>query len=127
MTHSGSHKSFRPLCVATFRFNHLVNGLNPFGYHLVNVLAHGVATWLFTSLCRDIMGHGKNVAVWAAGLTFAVHPVHVEAVAGVVGRADVLACIFFVLSFKAYRRHVAARSKYAAAVNLKNEIGRAHV
>ncbi|CAH1993199.1 unnamed protein product [Acanthoscelides obtectus] len=37
-----------------------------------------------------------------AGLLFAVHPVHTEAVTGIVGRADVLACIFFLLSLLAY-------------------------
>lgn len=36
---------------------------------------------------------------------FAAHPVHTEAVSGVVGRADILACLFFLLSFISYRRY----------------------
>ncbi len=46
---------------------------------------------------------------WLAALLFAVHPVHTEAVAGVVGRADVLAAVFFLGSVLAYARHVGAR------------------
>jgi hypothetical protein len=39
-----------------------------------------------------------SLAVWISGLLFALHPVHVEAVAGIVGRADILAGIFFLLA-----------------------------
>merc|ERR1712038_2061754 len=40
----------------------------------------------------------SSFTVWITGLLFAIHPVHVEAVAGVVGRADILSGIFFLLS-----------------------------
>ena len=36
MNSSESHKSYRPLCVATFRLNYMLHGLQPMGYHLVN-------------------------------------------------------------------------------------------
>ncbi|KAK2841981.1 hypothetical protein Q5P01_012181 [Channa striata] len=44
LTHSGSHKSYRPLCTLSFRLNHAVGGLEPWGYHLVNVAFHGAVT-----------------------------------------------------------------------------------
>jgi hypothetical protein len=37
-----SHKSYRPLCVLTFRWNYAVHELDPVGYHLVNVILHGI-------------------------------------------------------------------------------------
>lgn len=40
-----------------------------------------------------------------AGLLFAVHPIHSEAVASIVGRADLLACLFTQLAFLAYMEH----------------------
>ena len=40
----------------------------------------------------------SSLTVWITGILFAIHPVHVEAVAGVVGRADILSGIFFLLS-----------------------------
>lgn len=42
-----SHKSYRPLCVLTFRWNYLLHGLEPFGYHLVNVLLHCIASSIY--------------------------------------------------------------------------------
>ncbi|XP_063732645.1 protein O-mannosyl-transferase TMTC2 isoform X2 [Eleginops maclovinus] len=103
LTHSGSHKSYRPLCTLSFRLNHAAGGLEPWGYHLVNVALHGAVTGLFTSLARLLLGGG----LWSllAGLLFASHPIHTEAVAGVVGRADEGAALFFLLSLLCYMRH----------------------
>ena len=73
-----SHKSYRPLCVATFRLNYMLHELQPMGYHLVNVLLHGVVCYLYVQLCGVIFSE-----VWPAliaGLLFAVHPIHTEAV-----------------------------------------------
>ncbi|XP_020604755.1 transmembrane and TPR repeat-containing protein 2-like [Orbicella faveolata] len=100
LTHSGSHKSYRPLCVATFRINYYIGALNPFGYHLVNVLLHSAVCWLVVVLSYVFLhAHFPSLV---AGLLFAVHPIHTEAVTGVVGRADVEACFFFIASFLAY-------------------------
>ena len=74
-----SHKSYRPLCVATFRLNYLLHELQPMGYHLVNVLLHGAVCYLYVQLCGVVF----SGAVWPAlmaGLLFAVHPIHTEAV-----------------------------------------------
>ena len=76
----GSHKSYRPLTVATFRLNYLLHGLEPMGYHLANVLLHGTVCFLYVQLCALVFG---REAVWPslmAGLLFAVHPIHTEAV-----------------------------------------------
>uniref|UniRef100_UPI0037E82CCF protein O-mannosyl-transferase TMTC2 n=1 Tax=Semicossyphus pulcher TaxID=241346 RepID=UPI0037E82CCF len=107
LTHSGSHKSYRPLCTLSFRLNHAVGGLEPWGYHLVNVAVHGAVTGLFTCLARLLLGGG----LWSllAGLLFASHPIHTEAVAGVVGRADEGAALFFLLSLLCYIRHCKLR------------------
>jgi hypothetical protein len=107
MSHPDSHKSFRPLTVMTFRLNHLVHGLDVVGYHVVNVILHAVCSWLFMAVCDlilpDATAAGSNLS-FAAGILFASHPIHTEAVAGLVGRADTMACMFFMLSFIAYAR-----------------------
>ena len=54
LTHSGSHKSYRPLCVLTFRLNYMMGGLEPWGYHLGNVLAHTANTAVFTWFCATL-------------------------------------------------------------------------
>ncbi len=78
MNIEGSHKSYRPLCVATFRLNYLWGELEPMSYHLVNILLHGVVCYLYVTLVSLVMS-----SVWPAliaGLLFAVHPIHTEAV-----------------------------------------------
>ncbi|XP_057381261.1 protein O-mannosyl-transferase TMTC2-like [Daphnia carinata] len=111
LTHSGSHKSYRPLCVLSFRFNHWLHELQPAGYHLFNVLLHCAATALFTLLARSLLPPKAELATAVAGCLFAAHPIHTEAVAGIVGRADVGAAVFFILAFLSYRRYTTARSK----------------
>ena len=73
-----SHKSYRPLTVATFRLNYMLHELQPLGYHLVNVLLHSAVCYLYVLLCGVVFSD-----VWPAliaGLLFAVHPIHTEAV-----------------------------------------------
>jgi len=80
---------FRPVTLATFAIQHALHGLWPVGYHLVNVLLHAAVSWLVWRLAQRL--HASDGAALAAGLLFAVHPVHAEAVSGVVGRAELLA------------------------------------
>ncbi|KAM4036107.1 protein O-mannosyl-transferase TMTC2 isoform 1-T1 [Anomaloglossus baeobatrachus] len=108
LTHSGSHKSYRPLCTLSFRLNYVFGGLEPWSYHLVNILLHSAVTGLFTHLCKALFGSGCWTLL--AGLLFAAHPIHTEAVAGIVGRADVGAGLFFLLSLLCYVKHCSTRS-----------------
>ncbi|KAL4232631.1 Protein O-mannosyl-transferase tmtc2 [Mactra antiquata] len=98
-----SHKSYRPLTVLTFRLNHWLFGLNSCSFHVVNVCLHVMVTALLVYTCRHVIGLGEKCSC-IAGLLFAVHPIHAEAVTGIVGRADVLAALFYLLSFIAYSR-----------------------
>lgn len=175
MENSGSHKSYRPLTTLSFRLNFLLSGLNPWPYHLTNVLLHTLTTWLFVHVARlvfcsksclylntlcnlntnssqvvtsrtnnnnhsanngpfpshhhhhstKISGGGscqrkgrftevtssRNLAVLLSSLLFALHPIHTEAVAGLVGRADVGCTAFALLSFISYINFVKFRDK----------------
>ncbi len=68
---------------------------------------HCCVTALFTAFCRPLLGGGP----WSllAGLLFASHPIHTEAVAGVVGRADVGAAFCFLLSLICYAQYCRLR------------------
>ena len=86
MSDPTSHKSYRPLCVLTFRLNYMLHGLEPWGYHAFNVLLHTLCTLLFWCLCRcvvfrsNIVGTDSSLLSWQAAALFAVHPIHTEAV-----------------------------------------------
>src|SRR5467141_4843209 len=84
---------FRPVTFATLAFNEAVNGGKPFGFHLFILMLHAAVTWLLYLLLLAFLRtspHAKTVALVAA-LLFAVHPIHTEAVASVVGPAELLA------------------------------------
>jgi len=103
MTDDTSHKSYRPLTILSFRWNFCVGGMNPRGYHLVNVVLHGVVSVLFAFVARRYLNNSAETTLFSAVL-FAIHPIHTEAVAGIVGRADILATLFFLLCFASYHR-----------------------
>jgi len=82
---------YRPLVIASYALNYAVHGLHPRGYHVVNVLLHAVACVLLFFLIRALFEDHRLAAV--AALAFAVHPVHTEVVAGIVGRAEIMALV----------------------------------
>ena len=59
--------------------NYAIHGLNPFGYHAVNVVLHGVVCLLYVFMCEAV-AFKSDVRAFLAGLLFATHPVHTEAV-----------------------------------------------
>jgi tetratricopeptide (TPR) repeat protein len=93
---------YRPLTIASFAINRAVTGPGAPGFHLVNVLLHGaVAALVWFALRRAGTHYGTALL---GGLLFAVHPIHTEAVAGVAGRAELLAALFVVGAWIAHRR-----------------------
>ncbi|XP_067907107.1 protein O-mannosyl-transferase TMTC1 isoform X2 [Heterodontus francisci] len=105
MGDNSSHKSYRPLCILTFKLNILLGGMTPLYFHVVNVGLHCAVTSLLLYTCDKAVFRDRRLAFLAAVL-FAVHPVHTEAVTGIVGRADLLACVLFLLAFLSYLRSV---------------------
>ncbi|XP_030094040.1 protein O-mannosyl-transferase TMTC1 [Serinus canaria] len=105
MSENTSHKSYRPLCVLTFKLNILLAGMNPLYFHAVNVILHCLVTLVLMYTCDKAVFKDCRLA-FVTALFFAVHPIHTEAVTGIVGRADVLACLLFLLAFLSYNRSV---------------------
>ncbi|XP_034791993.1 protein O-mannosyl-transferase TMTC1 isoform X4 [Pan paniscus] len=103
MAENTSHKSYRPLCVLTFKLNIFLTGMNPFYFHAVNIILHCLVTLVLMYTCDKTVFKNRGLA-FVTALLFAVHPIHTEAVAGIVGRADVLACLLFLLAFLSYNR-----------------------
>ncbi len=93
---------YRPLVLVSFALNYAAGGLNPFGYHLANLLLHlGVCCALF-ALARQL--DLSRAAALAASTLFAVHPLHTEAVTGIVGRAELLMTLGVLLAVTWYLR-----------------------
>lgn len=93
---------YRPLSVETYRLQHSLHGLWAPGYHAVNIALHVGVTLLLVLSARRLGLPGPGP--WIAGLLFAVMPIHVEAVAGIVGRAELLAAGFMLAGLLAAER-----------------------
>ena len=91
---------YRPLTALTFAANWSLGGGSPHPFHVLNILLHAATCAVVFLLARRLLGASAGLV---AGLLFAVHPVHVEAVANIVGRAEVLSTLFAVLSVLCYQ------------------------
>lgn len=79
-------------------------GLNAGGHHFTNLALHTIAILLLFAVMRQMTG-----ALWRSAFVaaiFAIHPLHVESVAWVAERKDVLSGVFFMLTLGAYVRYV---------------------
>jgi len=91
---------YYPFVFTSFWIEHALFGLRPFVFHLTNVLLHLVNAWLLWKLLARL---GMPGAGFAAAL-FALHPLHVESVAWVTERKNVMSGAFYLLAFLAYLR-----------------------
>ena len=92
---------YRPVTLISFALDWAASGGNPHYFHTVNIVLHVFVTLLVFLLARKYM---SELAAGIAAMLFAVHPVHVEAVASVVGRAEVLATLFALGAVLMYRK-----------------------
>ena len=100
--------NWHPLTVWSHMLDCQLFGLNPWGHHLTSVLLHAVNTGLVFLLLRRLTG-----ALWRSVLVAALfgwHPLHVESVAWVSERKDVLSGFFGLLALMAYARYAEVQS-----------------
>ena len=95
---------YRPVVSASYAIDYAIWGLDPYGYHLTNVIIHIIACLLLFKILSALFWRYKyrNLFSLFATLIFAVHPIHTEAVSWVSGRTDSLVTLFFFASFLCY-------------------------
>jgi lipoprotein NlpI len=129
--------NWHPLTMVSHAVDYALWGLNPMGHHLTSIILHALNTGLVFMLGIRLAGSagrgpgrvctgGKAIVTGlAAALLFGLHPLHVESVAWVSERKDVLSALFFLLSLLAYLRYAtgvrggsSGRLNYAASLVL---------
>ncbi len=103
--HAGN---WHPLTTLSHMLDCGLYGLNAGGHHATNVVLHTIAALLLFRVLQQMTGALWKSAIVAA--LFAVHPLHVESVAWVSERKDVLSAVFFFLMLDAYVRYARAPS-----------------
>jgi Tfp pilus assembly protein PilF len=89
---------YRPVVFLTFLLDQAFGRGQAYWFHLTVVAWHTLVTGLVYLLARQLLGRRFFVEAGVAALLFAVHPVHVESVAWIAGRSDVIATAFVVLA-----------------------------
>jgi protein O-mannosyl-transferase len=114
--------NWHPLTWISHAFDYAVWGLNPFGHHLTNIILHAINTYLVILLAIRLIDTAQGralqegtvttknerttlIAAGVAGFLFGLHPLHVESVAWVAERKDLLCALFFLLSIIAYIKY----------------------
>lgn len=129
-----------PLTLISHAIDYALWGLNPLGHHLSNIVLHAANTFIVVLLLMKLLDmsnclnftstgvavesiHARNrnnlaglIAAGVAGLLFGLHPLHVEPVAWVSGRKDLLCGLFFLLSIMAYSNYAATRMGVATSL-----------
>ena len=115
---------YKPLVWASYSLDYLFWGLNPFGFHLSNLLFHALNAILLYPIILGV-GRGRvqpGPAVFAV-LFFSLHPLRVESVSWVTARKDVLFSFFYLLSLLSYLRYVEGRKRIRDRIRKKNWSG----
>jgi tetratricopeptide (TPR) repeat protein len=104
--------NWHPLTMISYALDYALWGLNPLGYHLENVILHTVNTALVAVLSlrlitvvRPLSAPAAFAAAAVPALLFGIHPLHVESVAWISERKDVLCAMFFLSSILFYLRY----------------------
>ena len=105
-----------PVTWLTFSLDYVIWGMNPFGYHLGNVLLHAATAAVFYVVAWRLLRLALTTAPpWAitagaivSALFFAVHPLRVESVAWITERRDALSGLFYLFTVLAYLKACAA-------------------
>ncbi len=97
-------KYYRPIVSASYAIDYSIWGLNPYGFHLTNIIIHCIASLLLFRIFQILFWRYKyrNLFSLLSTLIFVVHPIHTEAVSWISGRTDSLVTVFFFGAFLCY-------------------------
>ncbi len=99
--------NWHPLTMISLMMDCQFFGPGPWGHHFINLLLHAVNTSLVFLVFRQMTGAFWRS--WVVAALFGWHPLHVESVAWLAERKDVLSTLFWLLALWMYFRYVAAR------------------
>ena len=102
--------NYHPLTMLSLAINYAISGLDAGSYHLFNLAFHLINVYLVFRLAR-LLSRGNSTIAFVTSLLFALHPMHVESVAWISERKDVLYALFFIAGLISYTRWIDTGSK----------------
>ncbi len=130
--------NWHPFTWVSHALDYAIWGLNPLGHHLTSIVLHSINTFLVIILAVKLLEMWKEnltknqgftsldergvlIAASVTGLLFGLHPLHVESVAWVSERKDLLCALFFLLSIIAYVNHAEKENVETSGYRLINK------
>ncbi len=100
---------YHPLVTLSFAVDYFLFGLNPFGYHLTNITLHAINCILVFYFLMNLFPGSRGVSFFIS-ILFAIHPLHIESVAWISGRKDLLYVLFYLLGLLTYLNYCKTKS-----------------
>jgi tetratricopeptide (TPR) repeat protein len=102
--------NYHPLTMFSLALNFAISGENEWSYHLFNIIFHLVNCFLVYRLAF-LLSKSNPLIAFVTSLLFAIHPLHVESVAWISERKDVLYALFFIAGHISYTKYIDTSSK----------------
>jgi len=102
--------NIHPLTMFTLFINYLISADNAWSYHLFNLIFHLINCFLVFRLAMAL-SKGNTIISFTTAILFGIHPVHVESVAWVSERKDVLYALFFIAGLVSYTKYADTNSR----------------
>lgn len=102
--------NYHPLTMLSLWVNYLLSGENALSYHLFNLIFHLINCFLVFRLVM-LLSRNKTIIAFTTAILFGIHPMHVESVAWVSERKDVLYGLFFLAGLISYLKYVDTNSR----------------
>jgi protein O-mannosyl-transferase len=99
-----TYSYYRPLQTLSFALNYRLWGLNPFGYHLTNIIFHSFVAFLV--FCLIIRLFSNFSLALLSSLLFCVHPLHTETVSCLAGGAELFVSLFTLMTILLYIKYL---------------------
>lgn len=118
--------SYRPGTSMSFVIDYMFTGLNAAGYHISNLISYTLTAFLCSVIAFQLTAEPveqnsrkvRYITALAAGVLFALYPIHAESVAWIIGRVDVLCTIFYMTSVCLYLHSRKSGSRLAYVISL---------
>ncbi len=94
---------YRPVVMLSYAVDYALNAEDPSGYHAMNILIHALNGILVFFLLEELFA--RRMLSLLTALCFVLHPIRTEAVASIVGRAEILSACFVLAAWLLYIRH----------------------
>ncbi|MDO8281263.1 MAG: hypothetical protein Q7U10_01345 [Thermodesulfovibrionia bacterium] len=104
------HRWYRPISVLSYSMDYYMWKLDPFGYHLTDLILHCLVSVLVFMIVK-FLANGRQTIAWLGAIIFTTHPLLVETVPANVRRMDILSTLFVLLSILSFFKYYSMKSR----------------